>query len=107
MQRLFPEIKIPNSEQWMPSTEKLIKKHISSLQNTIVVPSDHSKEVTKLQAQLEHYRVIIVDTVSIYHITKCNSVQVLYVILGKHVEQPPETCRSRRKELEGDIIGKR
>lgn len=63
MQRLFPDVKIPNSEQWMPSAENLIKDHVSSLKTTLV-PSEDSSEVPKLQAQLAHYRTIIVDTVS-------------------------------------------
>ncbi|KAF5303624.1 hypothetical protein FQA39_LY09871 [Lamprigera yunnana] len=63
IQRLFPDISISNdlpSEQWSNSVEQTIKKYVSDLEN--LKSQDTQAEVSKLQAQVKHYKNIIDDT---------------------------------------------
>lgn len=60
IQRLFPEISVPantTQDQWFNDVEKAIEHHVTALQDS------KNADITKLEAELQHYKTIIDDTV--------------------------------------------
>lgn len=95
IERLFPDISIANdlsSDKWNESVEKTIKQYISDLENSKL--QDNQAEVTKLQAQIKHYKTIIDDTEGILK------------KLENHIEQEEIHWRNelRTKESEIEVI---
>lgn len=67
IQRLFPEIdglKTVTSDDWQTEFGKLIRNYISNFQNQQRQSPQKTQDVTKLHAQIQHYKNIIDDTVS-------------------------------------------
>ncbi|KAK4885227.1 hypothetical protein RN001_001498 [Aquatica leii] len=92
IQRLFPDITISNdlpSDQWKNSVEKTIKKYISEVENLKL--QGNEAEVSKLQAQVKHYKTIIDDTEGILK------------KLQNHIEQEEIHWRNELKTKESEI----
>ncbi|KAK5647613.1 hypothetical protein RI129_002505 [Pyrocoelia pectoralis] len=92
IERLFPDISIANdlsSDKWNESVEKTIKQYISDLENSKL--QDNQAEVTKLQAQIKHYKTIIDDTEGILK------------KLENHIEQEEIHWRNELRTKESEI----
>lgn len=64
IQRLFPDIPIPSNlqhEDFVTYVEEAIQKYVSNLEKS--KSENQTEVVTKLQAQIQHYKTIIDDTV--------------------------------------------
>ncbi|KAF5308177.1 hypothetical protein FQR65_LT06357 [Abscondita terminalis] len=92
IQRIFPDITISNdlpSDQWNDSVEKTIKKYVSDVENLKL--QDNQAELSKLQAQVKHYKTIIDDTEGILK------------KLQNHIEQEEIHWRNELKSKESEI----
>uniref|UniRef100_A0A1Y1JSB6 Ribosome receptor lysine/proline rich domain-containing protein n=1 Tax=Photinus pyralis TaxID=7054 RepID=A0A1Y1JSB6_PHOPY len=98
MERLFPDLSFANDltcDKWNESAEKTIKQYISDLENSKT--QDNQGEITKLQAQIKHYKTIIDDTEGILK------------KLENHIEQEEIHWRNelRTKESEIEVLKQR
>ncbi|XP_031328819.1 kinectin-like [Photinus pyralis] len=98
MERLFPDLSFANDltcDKWNESAEKTIKQYISDLENSKT--QDNQGEITKLQAQIKHYKTIIDDTEGILK------------KLENHIEQEEIHWRNelRSKESEIEVLKQR